>query len=454
MTDDASDIRPPTGPGPRHDPVGVTADGFTLKGIDRVVADQHARARAMFGSDVDLTSGSALRKVLDAAAVHVHELWRSLEDQYYANFATTAQGASLDLLGTDLGLERRRLQATGEVSLTLTGIDPDRRIVLPQGTVIETVDPPRTSLRTTTAVRLSADAPPVDVRVRSVVRGRDGNVPAGTALRLEPTWARVHLNLGPAKVTVTAPEGVLGGEFAEPDDAYRARLLGVPRTLWTQEALLVQLLEIPGVRDAAIFDPLGGIDASSSRYGTYRFGQRAFSAERQTGSPYFFDVVVAVEPGWPWRREDGDVHIAPVHDAVAETVRQWRPVSVFPNIKPANQVDVGIRGTLVVQAGHDPDAIRGEILTAVTAGVDRLRMGRGVLHSDVVLTVRSVAGVVDVQSLRLRRCAPVFGDIGFAGGVYGSAEELSVGENLHLARDEVARFALDSPLIDIQVAVQ
>ncbi|MFI9328831.1 baseplate J/gp47 family protein [Kitasatospora sp. NPDC052868] len=435
-----------------HDQYGVTADGFVIKGIDRVIADQHARARAMFGSDVDLTSGSALRKVLDAAALHVHELWRGLEDQYYANYATTAQGPSLDLLGTDLGVERRLLQATGEVALTLTGFEAERPFVLPQGTVIETVDPPRTSLRTTAAVRLQVDAPPVAVGVQAVLRGPDGDVPAGAQLRLEPTWARVHLNLGPATVAVANREAVLGGRLAEPDDVYRARLLGVPRTLWTQDAVLARILDLPGVRDAAIFDPLGGVDASRSRFTTYRFGQRPFSAEPPTGSPYYFDVVVAVEPGWPWDTADGD--IPPVHDAVVEVVRQWRPVSVFPDIKPANQVDVGFRATLVVQAGHDPDAIRGEILAAVHSGVDGLRMGRGVLHSDLVLTARSIAGVADVQNLRLRRCAPAFGEVGFGGAGYGSAEELSVGENLRLAPDEIARFAIDGPLIDVQVSVR
>ncbi|MFF7701932.1 baseplate J/gp47 family protein [Streptomyces lydicus] len=434
------------------DQFGVTADGFVVKGIDRIIADQQARARAMFGSDVDLTSGSALRKVLDAAAVHVQELWRGLEAQYYANFATTAQGPALDLLGTDLGLPRQPLQATGEITLTLAGAEPERRFVLPQGTVIETVDPPRKRLRTTAPVRLSAGAPAVTVGVRSVERGPDGNLPAGRTLRLEPTWAQLHLNLGPATVTPANPAPVLGGELVEPDDVYRARLLGVPRTLWTQDAVLARILDVPGVRDAAIFDPHGGVDASHSRFNTYLFGRHPFSAQRQTGSPYYFDVVVAVEPGWPWLPSDGAVPA--VHDAVLDIVRQWRPVSIFPNINPANQVDVGIRATLLIQAGHDPDAIKGEILTAVQAGVDRLRLGRGVLHSDIVLAARATAGVVDVQNLRLRRCAPAFGDVTLSGAVFGNAQELSVGENLVLAPDEIARFALDSPLIDLQVLSQ
>ncbi|MFD8756893.1 baseplate J/gp47 family protein [Kitasatospora sp. NPDC059577] len=434
-----------------QDQYGVTPEGFVLKGLDRIVADQQARARAMFGSDVDLGSGSALRKVLDAAAVHVHELWRAMEKQYYANFVTTAQGDALNLLGTDLGLERQFQYATGTAALALTGADPQHRFTLPRGTVVETQgDPPHTSLRTTATVTLIAGALPLTVGVRAVLRGRAGELPAGQALRLEPNWARLHLNLGPAVVTAAVSTAVTGGTLREPDDTYRARLLGVPHTLWTKDALLARILDVPGVRDAAVFDPLGGVESSRGDFHTYQFGQRTFTAGRRTGSPYFFDVVVAVEEGWPWHKDESSV--PPVYEGVLDVVRQWRPVSVFPDIKPADQVDVGIRGTLVVQAGHDPEAIRGEILTAVQAGVDRLRLGRSVLHSDIVLTARSVAGVVDVQNLRLRRGAPAFGGVGLGHAVFGSAAELSVGENLTLAAEEIAQFALDSQLIDLQVA--
>ncbi|MFI2206810.1 baseplate J/gp47 family protein [Streptomyces sp. NPDC020192] len=442
-----TDLTPPATSADRY---GVTPEGFVLKGIDRIIADQQARARAMFGSDVDLTSGSALRKVLDAAAVQVHELWRALENQYYANFLTTAQGDALDLLGADLGQARQPLWATGEVTLTVTGAGPDRVLVLPEGTVVRTTPAPHTSLRTAAATTLTADAPAATVGVQAVDRGPGGNLPAGQALELEPAWARLHLNFDPATVQVANRAPIGGGDLLETDDVYRARLLGVPRTLWTQDAVLARILDVPGVRDAAVFDPLGGVDASHGVFSTYLFGQHDFTAGRRTGSPYFFDIVVAVEPGWPWRQEDGD--IPAVYDKTLDVVRQWRPVSVFPDIRQANQVDVGIRATLVIQPGHDPDAIRGEILTAVHAGVDRLRLGRAVLHSDLVLTARSVASVVDVQNLRLRRGAPLFAEVGFGGAVFGDAVELSVGENLTLAADEIAYFNLDSPLIDLQVA--
>jgi Baseplate J-like protein len=429
---------------------GVTADGFILKGLDRIIADQQTRAKAMFGEDADLTSGSALRKVLDAVAGTADELWRGLEAQYYANFVTTAQGPSLDLLGTDLGLRRRALQARGQVTLTLAGGAQRRRYVLPQGTVVETVTQPPNSFRTTEFAVLTTDTPTATVAVQAVQRGPAGNLGASQELQLDPAWAKSHLNLGPATVKPSNSQAFSGGELVESDADYRARLLGVPRAIWTPDALLAQVLDLDGVRDAAIFDPLGGVDASQDRFNTFLFGQRPFSLQRQLGSPYFFDVVVALEPGWPWTKDDGNIPGA--YASVLDTVRQWRPVSIFPNLVQANQVDVGIRGTLAIQAGHDPNAIVGQVLSAVHTNVNNLRLGSEVRYSDVLLIARTAPGVIDVQNLHLRRCPAAFAEVNFAGALFGRSVELAVGENLVLAPDEIAQFALDSTLTDLQVS--
>jgi hypothetical protein len=139
-----------------------------------------------------------------------------------------------------------------------------------------------------------------------------------------------------------------------------------------------------------------------------------------------------------------------VYDTVLETIRQWRPVSIFPNILEGNDVDVGLRATLVVQSGHDQDAIRGQILDSLHTTVNGLALGRGVLYSDVLLIARTAPGVVDVQNLHLRRCPPAFAGINFSGALFGESVELAVGDNLVLAPDEIAQFSLDSGLIDIE----
>jgi uncharacterized phage protein gp47/JayE len=427
---------------------GVTQDGFVLKGIDRIVADQQARARAMFGEDVDLSSGSALRKVMDAVAWEAHDLWRGLEAQYYSTFVTTAQGPSLDLLGTDLGRDRRNLQAAGGVLLTLVNGAPARRYVLPEGTVIETVAAPHARFRLTTVVTLASDQPAATAPVLAMHRGPAANLAPNQAMQVNPAYSQLNLNLGQAQVTATNPLAMAGGEQLEGDADYRSRLLALPRSIWTLDSLLAQVVEVDGVRDATAFDPLGGVDVSQSYFNLFLFGERSFSRDRPLATPYYFDVVVGTQPGWPWTTTGG---IPGVFDGVLSTVHSLRPVSIFPNIVRADTVEIGLRATLVIQAGRDADAVRAEIVSAIHGSVNTLTIGRGVLHSDVLLLARTAPGVIDVQNLHLRRCPPVFASVNFAGGLFGESVEMAVGENVALGPHEIAHFTIDSQLIDVQV---
>ena len=182
----------------------------------------------------------------------------------------------------------------------------------------------------------------------------------------------------------------------------------------------------------------------------FLFGERAFSLQRQIGSPYYFDIVVAPSPAGPGPRAAAHPGI---FDTLLATVRQWRPASIFPNIVQADEVEIGIRATLVVAGGTaTQDAIRARSSDALHASVDDCRLGRGVLYSDVMLLARTVPGVVDVQNLHLRRYPPVFAEIKFAGALFGQSVELEVGENAALAPDEIAQFTIDSDLIDIRTA--
>src|SRR5262249_31390288 len=162
--------------------------------------------------------------------------------------------------------------AAGEVVLTLGGGAPGRRYVLPEGTVVVTTTAPARAFRSVAPVTLDTATPAATVGVRAVARGPAGNLPAHQALALDPGWAALPLTLGPATVTPTNPNPFAGGELTEPDADYRARLLGLPRTLWTPDAVLARILDLDGVRDAALFDPLGGVDVSQSYYSMFLFG--------------------------------------------------------------------------------------------------------------------------------------------------------------------------------------
>lgn len=429
---------------------GITPDGFVLKTLQDILNDKAARAREMFGDDIDLRSTSSLRKLLDVSAAEDLELWKLGETLFYSNFISTASGVALDLLGDDLGVPRRFVPARGQVTLTLSGETPGRVYNLPPGLLVET-GPPVQRFRSLAGVALSGQAKKAMVDVEATAPGPAGNVAAGAITKINDVYARVKLSLGAAQVTATNAAALTGGEQQEGDEPYRQRLVGRPRTLWTLQAVRSAVLAVDGVRDCRLSDPLGGVDVSLSKFNFFVFNKRRFGSRRQLGTPYFFDVMVAVRPGFLWESSGG---LVGVKDAVQAAIDQVRPISIFPNLRLANDVSVGFRARVLTRPGHDSDAVAASIKAKLEGRVNALGLGNAVLCSQVVCDIRDVPGVVDVQQVHLRRYPPVMGAITFGRSPRfgGDVIEAPVGENIALRPEEIAVFRVDSPLIDIQVS--
>jgi Baseplate J-like protein len=428
---------------------GITKSGFIIKPFADILNDKAARAREIFGDDVDLRSTSALRKILDIASAEDQELWKGMEQFFYSEFLSTASGDALDLLGDDVGVPRRFLNAQGKVKLKLSGEAPGRIYNLPVGTLVES-DPPIERFRTVVLVSLSSQNKEAEVAIAAVGRGPDGNLAAGTINKLNPTFAARNLNLGGAQIQVNNDNVTTGGELLEDDTSYRDQLLGRPRTLWTLEAVRSAVKSVDGVRDCRLFDPLGGVDVSLSKFNFFLFGGRRFGTQRLLGTPYFFDILVAIYPGFLWETED---LVTGVKDLVEDAIREVRPISIFPNLRLANDVRVGIRANILIKSGHDRNAISASIKENLERRVNTLGLGNAVLYSEVMCDSKDVAGVIDVQQLHLRRCPPLFATITFGKSERFQNEviEMAVGDNLPLLPDEIAVFEIDTSLVELEV---
>jgi uncharacterized phage protein gp47/JayE len=429
---------------------GVTKSGFRIKPFEAILDEKMERARAMFGDDADLRETSALRKLLDISSAEDLELWKGMEQLYYGGFISTASGVSLDLLGEDLGLTRRFLPAEGKIKFTLSNEAPGRVYHLPLGTIVET-DPPVRHFRTLRTISLSAGNKEQEVEIAALERGPDGNVAANTINKINAVHAQRYLNLGTAAVAVKNEAPLTGGERLEDDAVHRERLLGHPRTVWTLPAVTHAVKQVDGVRDCRVFDPLGGVDVSLSKFNEFRFGARLFGTQRLLGTPYFFDILVALQPGFPWESAGG----APgVREAIENAIRDVRPISIFPNLRQANNVLIGLRAKVLIKAGHDRNAVAASIKNRLETRVDSLTLGGGVLYSAVLRDCLEVTGVIDVQQLRLRRSPGQFSRFTFGSGqrFQSGVIEAAVGENLTLLPDEIAVFKIDAELIDLEVS--
>jgi Baseplate J-like protein len=211
------------------------------------------------------------------------------------------------------------------------------------------------------------------------------------------------------------------------------------------------VLDVPGVRDVLLSDPLGGVDVSQSYFGIFAFGRRPFSADRRVGDPYFFDVVVAHDFARPWRTTGP---VVGVFEQVTAALDRVRPVGVHPHVVEADHVEVGVRAQVFTQPGYDTQALVAAI-TQRLADTSGLVLGGDVLYSQVMRAFVDQPGVVDVQNLRLRRCPPTLGRIAF-GAVRFQSEvvEAGAGENLVMGPTEIAVFRVDSALLDLEVTAR
>lgn len=431
-------------------PYGITKTGFMIKPFQAILNEKAERAREMFGSDADLRSTSALRKMLDLAAFEDHELWKGMEQFYYSNFISTASGDALNLLGEDVGVSRRFLNAAGKVQFKLAGEAPGRVYHLPVGTLVET-DPPVQRFHTLALASLSDQNKEAVVDIAATTRGPAGNVVANAIKKINALYAQRHLNLGTATIAAKNEAPITGGEKLEDDTAYRDLLLGHPRTLWTLETVRNVVKNLDGVRDCRLFDPLGGVDVSLSRFKLFLFTQRRFGTQRLLNTPYYFDILVAIYPGFLWESEGG---VTGVMENIENAIREVRPLSIFPNLRRANNVLVGLRAKILIKSGHDKNAVIASIKENLERRVNALGLASSVLYSEVLCDCMEVSGVVDVQQLHLRRCPALLAGINFGGRQRFQSEviEAAVGENLALLPDEIAVFKIDSELIDIEVS--
>jgi len=271
---------------------GVTPTGFVVKPFTDILSAKLDLARSVFGPEVDLRSTSALRRILDIASAEDQEHWKALESAYYANFISTATGDALDLLGEDLGRQRENQQATGQVTFTLANEAPGRNYILPIGTLVETAAPV-IRFRTTDVAILSTAQKTAAVPATAVLPGASGNIASSAIIQINPIYAGHYLSLGTATIAATNPAPFTGGDLLADDETYRSQLLRVPRTLFTVQAVSATVLNVDGVRDCRVSDPLGGVDVSLSIFSSFVFDRRRFGQARFLGTPYFFDVLVA-----------------------------------------------------------------------------------------------------------------------------------------------------------------
>ncbi|MBE9111416.1 hypothetical protein IQ273_18590 [Nodosilinea sp. LEGE 07298] len=450
---------------------GITQDGFIAKPFARLLAEKLALARELFGNDLDLSSGSAIRKLLEVSALEDARTWAALTSMYDNNFVSTATGEALSCLGEELGIGRPFLEAKGKIRLTLVETLPDgiTQLSIPRGARLLTLGGHHVA--TNESVVISAANPERDVAVVAFYPGSEHNLNPSRAAA-DSTFPekidRWHRNdpmlnslfeaeqlAGTPLIQISHTISLSGGELQWDDNRYRQLLLQAPRSLWTVEAIQTAVSLIPGVRQVQVRDSLGGIDLSQAIFGTFNFMDRLFSSERDLAKPYSFTVLVGPTPAAIWDGPDG------LEIAIQSAIEDLRPISIFPKIIKAVEVGIGVKAQLVVRGLPLPTGSRDVINNSTSAGalkqrliarlqgyIDSLSFGEPVRASEIIWALMSEPGIVDVVDLKLLRFPPNFDSINLQATPVSSSSSdryqvFEQGKNISLQSTEIPIFVDD-----------
>jgi hypothetical protein len=448
---------------------GVTSSGFLAKPFTRLLAEKIAMARQVIDADIDLSSGSVVRKLLEIASLEDARTWAALAAAYDDSFVTTATGQALSNLGRELGIARPYQCASGTVTLTTAGTIPvSPALVLPRGSRLTTLGGHRVALAGT--VTLSQSVTSATVPVVSFDPGAIGNLDpsvldgSGNHPQKINAWEPADDKLttmreidvmsgfaadasatGMGCVRIAHITALSGGELGWPDDKYRNLLLRAPRSLWSVDAITVTASMVPGVRQVTVRDGWGGLDLSQSIFGDFDFIERLFAAERDLASPYFVSVLVAPTDAAIWSGPGG------LEASVEQAIRDVRPVGIFPNVIEADQVFVAVQADVLtrgltlppgspatVNASPTALALKDRLSTRLHAVVDGLRLGDPVREAAMIHAIMAEPGVADALNLHIVRFAPPLDPIGSITGLDVSPEVLAEDENLDLSPDQIA----------------
>jgi hypothetical protein len=445
---------------------GLTTTGFVPKPFARLLAEKLALARVLFGDGVDLSSGSAIRKLMEITALEDARTWSALAAMYDNCFIGSATDAALSQLGREVGIERPFVEAHGTVKLKLTGQLPAgfAEIRLPRGARLSSPGGHHVALDET--VVLSAASKERDVGATAFYPGPSHNLDPAVPQqkldrfnRLDPALQQLvqaEQAAGATLVTIEHTKPFTGGELQWPDARYRELLLRAPRSIWTTQSIETLVSLVPGVRQCTVRDPMGGLDINQSIFGNFSFIERVFGTERDLGNPYYFGVLVAPTPAAIWDGPSG------LLSAVEHAVQDLRPIGIYPQIAEAEQVGIGVTAKLVVEglplptgdkatvnASSAATALKQRLMTRLGRYIDGLRFGEPVRVAEIMWTMMNEPGVADVLELRLIRHPPRFALLHLDVAVPEGVQIFQLAQNVTLQSTQIAVFVDDPTGLEI-----
>lgn len=219
---------------------GVISNGFKRKTYQDILSSMEAKARELYGEDVNLSERSPLGLFLKNIAWELKDIWQLGEDVYNSAYVDSAENIQLDNVSKYITISRKSAQyAKGTIV-----VEGTKGAVIPQGFRVST-GATEILFETINSATIAADGK-VEVPIIAILPGEKGNVPANTITIIVNPLAGID--------SVYNPTDTEGGTDTEKDVELRDRYYrSVSRGgSSTRESVEAALLDMENVADAFV----------------------------------------------------------------------------------------------------------------------------------------------------------------------------------------------------------
>lgn len=345
--------------------MAITETGFKRRTYDEILESCIARAKELFGEDIETSELTPLGKFIRIVAYDSSLVEEEAEMIYYSIFPNTAFGTSLDRLCVFAGIKRNPA-ISAQYTVKVKGTAGE---TVPQGFLVGTDN--EINFANTADTVLGTDGT-ATITVECVEGGEIGNVLASEITKIINPAAEIESVVGTALV--------IKGEESESDYELRNRFDEAKEGLGScnEVALKSAILRIPTVKNASIV-----VNETAGSFECYVSG----------GENHHTEIAEAIFDKKPIGIKTAG--------SVSQSITDSDGISHTIKFSHTTNTNVYVRVAISTTAEFEGDTGKAEIKDNLETRIDNLGIGKAVVLSALYGEIYKVTGVSEVTDLLL-----------------------------------------------------
>ena len=352
----------------------LTEYGFVRRTFDEILAAKIAKAKELFGEDIETSELTPLGKYIRINAYDQALTEEEAELIYYSIFPNTAFGTSLDRLCVFAGI-RRNPATCSQFTVTVTGTEG---AIVPQGFIVGT----ETEITYTNKAEATiGEYGTVDITVECDYSGEIGNVLPAEIKTIRNPVADID--------SVIGKEMIVKGQETESDYELRKRFVAAAEGLGScnEDAIIAALLRIPTVTHAGMIKNETDETDSEGR------PARSFECFVSGGENYHKEIAETIFS----KKAIGIKTFGTIAQEITDNGGYTHTI----NFSHTKNVNVYVRVAVDTNAEFEGAKGKENIKNNIETYIDGIAIGGSVVPSSLYGKIHSVTGVVEVTELLL-----------------------------------------------------